>query len=761
MPKQGTRIEVNTFVRGLVTEASPLNFPANASFDEVNFELNRDGTRQRRLGMDLEKDYYLHYATALNHGEYKNRVAGNSFIWYAPGGINDLIILVVQMGNQITLHRVEDKDTSISPSDKYLGVFTLTYDHNVEYSFTAINGKMVIAGGGTHVAVMSYTPTTKLFSLNYVPLRVRDIWGVQEDEVLEKDATAKPENLSDAHEYNLCNQGWGIPRKAIPTNSGDGSSGGGGGGLSGETDPIDPPTETNRGLVNPFLQYRYSLGRYPSNSEVVYSGLEVQAADGTTFLEPFERMYPNLYEQREGLTVQAARGYFIIELHNRGVSRRAAMDANKVKYDLMPEGKAYPSDYMTSGASVVSTYAGRVFYSGFTGEVIEGDSRSPVLTDYVFFSNLVRNDVDINACYQFGDPTSRESNEVVETDGGFLRILGAKKIVAMATMGKHLVVIATNGVWVVSGGNDYGFSATNYKVEKITSFGCIAPSSIVEVNNTLLYWGIESVYKLGYDTVGSLTADDFSSASINSYYDRIPLESKRKCIGVYDAESKKVRWIYRLNDMMSDEYYATELVFDTLLGCYYQHKIPGLFNTNLIGVFISQESGIKYIALLVNPSGESKYTFAEYKSLSFSDWESVDGIGVDAKAYLLTGAITAGDSGIDKQAPYLQLHFKRTETKVGDDGLPLNASSCMMRCQWEWSNSPKSKKFTDMVETYRYQIPLFVSPGEDYDNGFDTVITKTKLRGKGKAISLYFETTPYKDCQILGWNLTINGNSIT
>jgi len=48
-----------TFVKGIVTEASPLIFPENASIDEDNFVLNRDGSRQRRLGVDYEDDYVL------------------------------------------------------------------------------------------------------------------------------------------------------------------------------------------------------------------------------------------------------------------------------------------------------------------------------------------------------------------------------------------------------------------------------------------------------------------------------------------------------------------------------------------------------------------------------------------------------------------------------------------------------------------------------------------------------------------------------
>ena len=54
MTQQLTQKAVNTFVRGLVTEANELTFPENASVDELNCELERAGNRRRRLGFKIE-----------------------------------------------------------------------------------------------------------------------------------------------------------------------------------------------------------------------------------------------------------------------------------------------------------------------------------------------------------------------------------------------------------------------------------------------------------------------------------------------------------------------------------------------------------------------------------------------------------------------------------------------------------------------------------------------------------------------------------
>ena len=48
-----TAIETSfSFIGGLNTEAPVLNYPENASGDEVNMELERNGLRKKRLGMD-------------------------------------------------------------------------------------------------------------------------------------------------------------------------------------------------------------------------------------------------------------------------------------------------------------------------------------------------------------------------------------------------------------------------------------------------------------------------------------------------------------------------------------------------------------------------------------------------------------------------------------------------------------------------------------------------------------------------------------
>jgi hypothetical protein len=157
-------------------------------------------------------------------------------------------------------------------------------------------------------------------------------------------------------------------------------------------------------------------------------------------------------------------------------------------------------------------------------------------------------------------------------------------------------------------------------------------------------------------------------------------------------------------------------------------------------------------------------TFSKYQNTNFKDWESVDGTGVDAEARLLTGYIGTGDHQRFKQVPYIYFHFTRTETGFIDsdeDFIVTNESSCKVRSQWDWANSEASGKWGREFQAYRYKrmyIPDKVS--DSYDSGHTTVVSKNKLRGRGRVVSLLISTEEEKDMKLLGWSMSIgvNGN---
>lgn len=763
MPKQGQRAEINTFIQGLITEASPLNYPTNASLDEDNFELNRDGTRDRRLGMDFEP------ANAeIDTGEFDYSVSlesVNTFKWSSVNGLIDQDLVVVQVNKKLFFF---DASVATISTTGYKGTITLSsLPTGVRFSFAALEGKLIVASGIPSIAVVSYNSTLGTFSVVYDRLKTRDVWGVEvTTSSYEADISFRGTTLPDSHVYNLQNQSWGIPRK---NKAGT--------------------------LVNPITQYNTDLSLYPSNSELVWAGLKFVPATGST--DPFERMYTNMYTEALGANVLASKGYFIIDVLDRGTSRQTAFAANKTKYATMtPSTVTLPTDSTSGGATCIESFAGRVFYAGFNGEVTGGDKRSPLLSDHIFFSGLVRSFKDIFRCHQEGDPTSRDSFDLLDSDGGFLRISGAQGIIALRSLQSNLVVFATNGVWLVSGGSDYGFSATNFKVNKVSNFGAVSITSIVTQNNQIYYWAEDAIYVVGSSEVGDIVSKSITDDSIKTFYEKITDKAKISSLGAYDQFTKKIRWLYKQYDLFTSTSLTRELILDLSLNAFYTSTISNSAGnvTEVMGVFIStafSSSGgsdpvlvgtdlvyvddapvgvvsnirktatnsLRYLTL-IKTEGFVSISFAYYQDSDFVDWFSVDSVGVDAKAYLLTGSQIAGDSAIDKQIPYLVMHFRRTESGTLD-GIPDNQSSCKVRSQWNWANTIKSNKWGPQFQAYRYRVARFVEgESDDYDNGFETIVSKSKLRGRGKAFALYLETEPRKDCRILGWNLTINANAL-
>lgn len=173
MPKQSTKGEFNSFVKGLITEASPLNFPKDASLEEENFELNRDGSRQRRKGMANEP-FATYQNTSLSLSDFLT-AAPTTYKWTEAGGVSSQNIVVVQAGN--TLYYYDMSFSSLS-NGGYLGQSLLVdFPSNSKYSITSVDGYLVVAAGVDTIAIISYSDS--VFSVDYERIAVRDIWGVE------------------------------------------------------------------------------------------------------------------------------------------------------------------------------------------------------------------------------------------------------------------------------------------------------------------------------------------------------------------------------------------------------------------------------------------------------------------------------------------------------------------------------------------------------------------------------------------------------
>ena len=770
MARQQAAVEINAFIKGLITEASPLTFPDNASIDELNLIPQKDGSRKRRLGMDFEDGFQGVYTGSSASSE----MIFSAYQWKSPGGFSDKEICVIQTGSILTFF----DSSSLPLSQNVLAAYDTGSLENSRVSVASVDGLLIVTSGTVDIFIYDYNGSS--ISRTQGRLKIRDLFGVEDkiggtDLVEGSGVAIRPGSTTSNHNYNLRNQTFAYER------------------YNGNEEIFRDPIESFSFAYNA----RYGRSGYPSNSDNLVTFLYADANDSGD--RNIRRYFAGDNVSNPLGTNRAPLGYFIIDALNRGASRMEQVGILESRYQsLVHRVLSLPADRTPGGATVVASYAGRVFYGGFSSQIIDGDSQSPRMTSYVLFSRLVQGTSDVLKCYQEGDPTSSETPDLVDTDGGFLRIDGAYNIKKLINVGDALMVVAENGLWTVTGGSGYGFKATDYLVSKITEHGSISPGSVVVLDNTLMYWSDDGIYHAVKNQYGDWEAQNLTTSTIQKLYDAIPYVDKTRCEGSYDGYTRQVRWLYH-------NYYGAieaprELVLDVGLGAFYPSKISTISsefprvvstvkvppfqstitNTRVVsnsgdivkaidgsGVAVREEielsslSETYYITLTGEFDGKAFYSFGLYKDEGFVDWRSYNTLGVDAEAYLVTGWTGMGDFQRQKQISYLTVYSSKTETGFTVDYVPVNASSIKIRSQWNWTNSATSGKWGEEFEAYRHKrlwTPANSSSG--FDDGDAVVVTKNKLRGRGRVLSLKFNSSPGKDFHLLGWGFSgsVNGS---
>src|SRR5690606_19224622 len=367
------RAELNRFVRGLITEASPLNFPEDASVDEANFDMKTDGTRFRRLGMDKEEDGIFIYtgipASALDNIEY------NAFLWEHVGGNTALDLVAVQIGKRLFFFKPGEENISVNG---YVGWIELSsFQEDTRFFMAALEGFLIVVSGNEAFAIIEYNPADQTFSVTYDRILIRDVFGIEEtiQPQSEIDPSFKPTSLNYQHYYNLFNQGWAIPR-------------------------YNWVRWGNTLYDAVYLGSNKQSAKYPSNTDKVWLGVEYRNVGEDDDEQPNQIECFNYLQFRaiDGSEVDAAKGYFIIDALKRGQSRAQQWNYHRTKYPqtggLVP-GQFNPKvDQTSGGPSCVADFAGRIWFSGFNGVVFDGDARSPNYNNYVFYSQLIKNKTD-------------------------------------------------------------------------------------------------------------------------------------------------------------------------------------------------------------------------------------------------------------------------------------------------------------------------------------------------------------------------------
>jgi len=723
-----------TFVGGLNTEGGYFITPENSWKEGVNVVPNTDGTLQRRNGIDYESFYQLH-ASAIT-ADQKNLWAFTVGTWSTVAGNGNLNFFVVQTGSTLSFY--DSLSGSVSSTRKaftidltsYKATGTTATDGVDIASFASTYGRLIVTTSSTNPILVEYTESSDTITVSTITINVRDFEGFESPLAVDQERTEAqwtaltPTFLTQA-KYNLYNQGWTdalltIYKTAnaskLPANSKNWISG------KNATDDFDAA------LLN-----KQDFGTSP-------------APKGRTILNAF-------YQDRSSIITSTA---------------------------FRPK--------------VCAFFAGRAWYAGMGSAKELGT---------VYFSQVL--DVISNAgnCYQQNDPTSEVFSDILDSDGGVIQIPEAGEIIGLQPLGRGITVLASNGVWFVSG-IDLAFSASNYSVTRISNVGCSSAKSIVAVEDSLIYWSNTGIYTISPGTTAAeLSAQNISDRNIKTFYQNIPTLNKIYAEGSYNVSNKLVYWLYSGVDTgstSSGRYNKTSiLALDVKLNAWYWHDldttlgvIPVSLETTkettlssstydvLVGVNTVQVSTDNVVATLsvvngtvqqfkvltLHPVTSNNYsiTFADFENVrttttKFKDWYNYNTGGIEKSSYFITGYDMGGvGPARSKSVKYITTFMKRTETIFDADTVPVNPSGCLLQTRWDFTDNSYAGKWQTEAQVYRQNRPYFAEPLTTFDDSYPLVISKNKIRGRGKALQLKFSSEAGKDMQVVGWTTTFVGN---
>lgn len=720
MPAQPYQDDQFTFVAGLNTEAGFFGFPANTWKDGVNMVPNVNGSIRKRVAIDIEAGGAI--LDALTEAE-RNDWAFTTETWQAVGGNGDLNFAVVQIGEFIYFY--QDTANAMSATRKSFYIDLELYKASgytgstgaFPIALTSANGRCIITSKCIDPLIVEYLPTTDDIDVTSVTIQIRDFKGMEDSLAID----ARPSTLSNEHKYNLLNQGW------------------------------------DNGKIT---TYYNSASTYPSNAQSWVYGKDSN--------DDFSAAVLN---KQDFGTSPAPRGRYILDAFNENRATASGI-------------AGIPNVTETTRPSTCAFYAGRAWYSGV------GGTR---LLSNVYFSQVATESETYGRCYQSADPTSEIISDLVDTDGGVIPIQDCGEIISLVATGTGVLVLATNGVWQIVGTAQGGFTATGYEVNKLSNYGCISAGSVVQVNDTVVYWSYSAICQIAASNVGSLVVSPLTDTTIKSLYVGIPTVAKKYASGAFNSSSRIIYWAYN-NTLSSSEVFPykkdTILALDTRIGAFYilslpkgdaypaitwvtttkestenQLSVPVQVGTEdvFVGsvlvetiVLTSFASERQFKFLTITPDGGvtfSDFLTLEEAPIKYKDWYSYDDVGVPFDAFVLTGLNFASNGPAKmQQALYVSTFMGATETGFTELFDPINASSCTIQGRWDFTNSSVANKWSIAQQIYKRKR-VFVPDSATFDLGYSVIISKTKIRGRGKALQLKFEAQPDYDCVLLGWSV--------
>lgn len=720
MPLQALAQIENNFTRGLITEATGLNFPENACTETFDCVFHENAKVDRRLGFDYEEDYQFDPVTRDT-----NNYVVQEFIWDDVAGLGDLSFVVIQIGKILHFWQVNEQG-SLSSQKKS---FTIDLSAGARVvgapevgvqpcQFAAGNGLLVVVHPYCKPFYLTYDRSSDSITSTFFNLKIRDLIGIDDgfDDNYRPKKTGEDAAAINQHHYNLLNQGW------YP----------------------DVPTKSESGNQDVLAYWLAHRSDYPSNADIWWLLKNTSSLYDLTLINTIPR----------GLTA-APKGHYILVPYYQ--DRHATSGIGLASYNTITSGYYRPS--------TVAFHNSRAFFAGVTGKNTH---------NHIYFTQQLDENNHFDRCYQQADPTTEDSVGLLPTDGGEIVITEAGQIIKLLPVQGLLLAFCTNGLWAISGNQQFGFTANDYTVFQVSGIRSLSASSFVIPKDGLpIWWNADGIFTIKfnqqtYNIQQSIEVQSLTDTTLKLFYNNIPSTSKRYAKGAYNPLGNLVQWVYNSAepDSVLDNYdYDRVLVLNLNSGAFYPWTISQIINGPKVhGILSSRGRGVidlietvvdtngnivqdasldnvtdetftnvpltsdfSYTTSVISSAPTYNITFAKVRDESYKDWSTFNPTNYDS--YFITGYKTHGQAQRQFQINSIFVYFEF-----------LDGASCFLQGIWDFANDDSSGRYTS-----NYQV---VSNRSFY--GIQR--RRVRLRGRGYSLQLKFISEEGKPFRLHGWS---------
>jgi hypothetical protein len=716
MPQKLTQATVNKLIKGLITEAGELTFPEDASVDELNCVLNRDGSRQRRKGLE---QVFGSSTLAVN---FATNGAYSQYHWKNVGGYVGLSFVVVQASS--TIYFIDPTYSPITSGLKSFSIDLTSYAADADETlsrdcqFTDIFGTLVVVSAFSQPLVVKYDKGTDSISIEEISFKVRDFKWLSPMSLLPVEATPP---ISIQRKYDTFNAGWNGPGyNALQTYNS----------YANNYPPLSIPWFSAKDEDNNFSYPKFN--RYQQGSSTM--------GNGSYILDFFNK------------DRNTAAG--VIGIPDEVESNRfstVAEFAGRVWYAGLGSG-VNSGKVLFTQAILNSNYDNTAELFGICHQI--NDPTAEYLSDILDTDGgeiLISEANNIKKLHPYNDSL------FVFAENGVWLISGIDNRFTPSSY--YISKVSSTGIdsaqsfvsaenipfwWSNSGIHTIRFDESNgFPIEENISlptiqsfFGELTPfqrSRVVsdyDSFNKRLYWWYPSSNDAALDSRGSALVLDIV---LKAFYPwQVAETSTKRHVSTFYLEPTSA---------------ITNKPVVTVAS--------GTVTVGSGDVFVLAIEGGEYTDdRLISIYADSGYKLGQFSDEGFQDFGTED-----YDSYFESGYFFGGDLLLKKSAPYVTVYLRSTEdgfTGNETDGYSaINPSGLLLKTYWDFKSNSSSSQ-----QAYRIKPFAIVNTSDLSNNQQDrsVVVTRLKVRGRGRSMRLRFEAEPEKDFIFLGYSVLVGIN---